>query len=602
MTINRGFLQLSELDYISLREAMKTFLSQQDILRDYDFEGSNMSVLLDVLAWNSHLEAHYLNMVGSEMWVDTAQLRDSLFSHAKELNYVPRSRSSSRASVTLTIDVGNSAPSSVTVPKYFVVSTSMVDTTGQEISYQFLTNEALVITADDLGAYTSANVDVFEGQLVREVFTVNTSSKYVLQSANVDIDSIEVYVQTSNTDTANVEFTRALNLFGVTNADTVFFLQGAYDGRYELVFGDGVLGQSLDSGNLVRVFYRDSSGSEPNGSFVFSTDTEVEGFEVSSIDTIIRSYGGSEEESLDSIRFYAPRHFTTQERAVIKTDFENLVRERFPQFEAVAVYGGEEVTPKQYGKVILSIKPFGAEIISDQLKGDVVAYLTGKNIVTEPIIVDAEFMYIKIDSDVVYDEQSTSKTREQVRVLAIEAITDYSANNLDDFGIDLRLSRLASAIDDADDSIVSNDTRVQLIKRWRPQTGSTQSLVFSFGNELKDETRTSDPENHDAIVYTSPFVYRKNGINYDSLIKDDGDGTLFLYAIQDDGTLVVLENNVGSIDYDTGGLTISANIYSYDTRIKIYAVPEKSDVSVRANLFLSLDEADITVTMTAAED
>lgn len=599
---NRGFLTVSELDFISLREAMKTYLSQQDIISDYNFEGSNMSVLVDVLAWNSHLGAHYLNMVGSEMWVDTAQLRDSLFSHAKELNYVPRSRTSARATVTLTIDTGNSAPSTVTVPKYFTCSTRMVDGTGEEISYTFMTNEDIVITADELGNYVSSNVEVYEGRLVREVFVVNSSSKYVLQSANVDVDSIEVVIQTSNTDSSNSEFTRAENLFGITNASAVFFIQGAYDGRYELVFGDDVLGQALDSGNLIRVYYRDSSGSEPNGSFVFSSDVQVEGYDVSGIDTVIRAYGGAEEESLDSIRFYAPRHFTTQERAVVTSDFENLTRERFPQLEAVAVYGGEEVTPKQYGRVILSVKPYGAEIISDQLKGDIVAYLTGKNIVTEPIVVDAEYMYLKIDTNVVYDRQATRKTEEQIKTLALEAITDYSANNLDDFGVNLRLSRLSAAIDDADDSIVSNDTRIQLIRRWRPQTGSTQSLVFTFGNQLKSETRVSDPENHDAIVYTSSFVYRKNGVNYDSIIKDDGDGTLFLYAIQDDGSQVVLENNVGTVDYDTGDLTVSANVYSYDTRIKVYAVPEDADVAVRANLFLTLDAADVTVITEIAED
>lgn len=595
MAINRGFLNSSELDFIPLREAMKQYLSQQDRFRDFDFEGSNISVLLDILSWNSHLGAHYLNMVGSEMWVDTAQLRDSLFSHAKELNYVPRSRTSSRATVNMTISTGNAVPSTVTIPKYFTVSTTTVDSNGQETTYRFMTDEDVVVTADSLGSYTTANVDVYEGRLVREVFTVSTSSKYVLQSNNIDVDSIEVVVQTSNVITTNSEFTRADNLYGLTSEDEVFFVQGAYDGRYEIVFGDGVIGKELNAGNLVRVNYRDSSGSAPNGSYSFTTDTQVEGYPVSDVQTIVRAYGGAEEETLDSIRFYAPRHFTTQERAVVKSDFENLVRARFPAIEAVAVYGGEEVIPKQYGKVILSLKPFGAEVISDRVKAEVIAYLNGKNIVTEPILVDTEFMYIKIDSDVVYDNAVTAKSAEQIRALVFSSIVDYTSNNLNEFGVSLRMSKLSTEIDSSDPSVISNDTRVQLIKRWRPRTGSTQSIVFSFGNELRSGTRFSDPENHDAIVYTSAFVYRKNGVNYDSVIQDDGAGTMFIYAIESDGDLVVLENDVGRVDYDTGDVTLSVNVYSYDTRIKIYGIPENRDISVRANLFLSLDTSDVSV-------
>jgi len=597
MATTKTFLNVSEMDFIALRQAMTTFLSQQDVIKDYDFTGSNISVLLDLLAWNSHLGAHYLNMVGSEMWVDTAQLQDSLFSHAKELNYLPRSKSSARAIVDISIDPGSFNPSTITIPKFYQVTTTTLDSSGNQVQYGFNTDVEVVVTPDALGNFTASNVSIYEGRQVKEVYVVNASSKYVLQSANVDTSSIQVIVQASNNDSTNTVFTLADSLYGVKGTDPVYFLQGAYDGRYEVVFGDGVIGQAVSTGNLVRVDYRDSTGAAPNGAFKFTADLEVEGYAVGNIVTVTRAYGGAEEESNDSIRFYAPRHFTTQERAVVKSDFENLVREQFSQLEAVAVYGGEEIVPKQYGKVVISVKPYGAEIISDKVKSDIISFLTGKNIVTQPVIVDAEYMYVKVDSDVIFDSAVTSSSAEQVRVLALQAALAYTNDQLNDFGINFHTSRLSEAINAADPSIVSNDTRISLIKRWRPLTGSTQSIVFSFGNQLLQETRVADALNHDAIVYSSSFTYRKNGANYQSIIKDDGDGTLVIYTTKNDGTTTVIENDVGSVDYDTGDVTISANVYSYDTRIKIYGKPEKADVSVKANLFLTVDAADAAATI-----
>lgn len=596
MATTKNFLNTTELDFTSLRDSLKTFLSQQDTIRDYDYEGSNIAVLLDLLAYNGYLNAQYLNMIGSEMWVDTAQLRDSMFSHAKELNYVPRSKTSARATVTFTIDTGSDLPSSVTIPKHTQVKSSVTDSTGSEKQYVFVTYDDVVVRANEFGDYVSANVDIYEGRVVKEVFVVNSTSKYVLQSANADVESIRVNVQSSNSDFSNTDYTRSYNLYGVTSDDEVFFVQGAYDGRYEVTFGDGTVGVAPQFGNLVKVTYRDNTGPEANGVRRFTVQSQVEGYDVTSVDTVVASYGGADEESVESIRFNAPRYFTTQERAVVKSDYENMVRIQFPQLQAVAVYGGEEVTPKRYGKVIITAKPSGGEVMSDRLKSDVVAFLTGKNVVTEPVIVDAEFMYVKVTSTVYYDASVTNKNASQIAALAHDAATEYASGSADDFGATLRLSKMQTAIDACDSSVVSNDTRFVLEKRWKPKTGSTQSTVFTFGNELRSDVRHSDTENHDPIVYTSEFEYRASNVTYTSVVKDDGAGALVLYSVQDDGTQLLLDGAVGTVDYDTGDVTLSVNAYSYDSYVKIYAEPEKRDVSVRANVYLSISDVAVTAT------
>jgi hypothetical protein len=593
-----SFLSTTDLDYLQLRESLKTWLMGQDAFKDFDFEGSNVAVLIDLLAHNDLLQNFYLNMVGSEMFLDTAELEDSMFSHAKELNYLPRSRVSARAVVNFLVDVGNADPGSVTVPQYHPLTATGVTREGQDVSFQFLTDEAVIIQRDSLGNYQSGDVTVYEGSLVREVFVVNSSSKYVLTSANVDASSIRVVVQSSSSDSTNSEFTQAESLFGLDEESEVFFVQGAYDGRYELVFGDGNLGVALANGNLVRVAYRDTLGSDGNGVARFDSVPQADGFDVTaSVST--SAYGGAEKESVDSVRFYAPRHFSTQERAVTKADFINLVREKFPQFEAVTAYGGEEVTPKQYGRVIISVKPHGDTVISDQLKSDVIAHLRGKSIVTEAVIQDADFLYALIESSVQYDPRVTTKSALQVAAVAQAAIDEWVTDELDDFGVDFRHSRLSRAVDDSDPAVLSNDTAVTIYKKWTPQTGSPQSLVFSFDNELKQAIRFSDPVNADPIVWTDVFQYEKNETVYDSIMQDDGDGTLFVYAVQNDGSRVVIDSDVGTVDYDTGAVTASLQVTAYDEKIRVFGLTESKNFSVRANKFLTVESDGVTVTATA---
>jgi hypothetical protein len=595
VTESSRVLSAADLDYVRLRGQLLEWMRGQDRFSDYDFEGSNVAVLLDLLAHNDLLENFLLNMVASEMFIDTAELLDSQFSHAKELNYVPRSRTSARAQVSFVVDVGSDDPGAVTVPRFHRFYATGVDEQGLQSTYQFVTDEAVVVEKDSLGNYQASNVAVYEGRVAREVFVVNSTSHFVLQSGNVDARSVSVVVQTSNTDTSNSEFTRAESLFGLDESSEVFFVQGAYDGRYEVVFGDGNVGVAPSNGNLVRITYRDTVGDDGNGVQRFDSSDSADGYEL--VTSLAEpSYGGAERESVESIRFYAPRHFAVQERAVTKDDFIDIVRENFPQLEAVTAYGGEEVTPKQYGKVIISVKPYGDTVVSNQVKSDIVAVLTGKNAVTEPVIQDADFLYVDVESVVQYDQRVTSSSGLQVASLARDAVLEWIEDELNDFDADFRHSQLARAIDDSDPSVLSNDLTVLLYKKWSPQTGSVQSLVFSFDNPLKVAVRFSDPVNADPIVWTDVFSYEKNGVVYDAVMQDDGDGSLFVYAVQDDGSRVVVETEVGTVDYGTGSVQASLEVTDYDGQIRVYGLTESKNFSVQANKFLTVEPSSVRVT------
>lgn len=592
-----NFLTGTELDFNALRAQLKTYLSSQDRFKDYDFDGSNMSVLIDLLAYNTYLEAHYLNMVGSESFLDTTRLLDSAYSHAKELNYVPRSVTSARAVVTLSVDTNGTNPQSVTVPKYFGFTSAYLDAAGIRRTYTFSTLEPLTIRMNDNGQYVASNVTIHEGRVVREVYTANSTARYVLQSPKADTSTLTVIVQESNVNTSNTEFTLAENLYGLDGTDAVYFLQGAYDGRHEVRFGDGTIGRALKPGNLVRLTYLSSTGSDANGANTFSPAATFDGYTVSSVLTEVRAYGGAPKEDVDSIKFNAPRHFTTQERAVTTTDFINLIRAKFPQLQDVIAYGGEKVVPKQYGRVIISVKPYGDTVISDSLKNDIISYIRGKNVVTEPVIVDAEYLFINVAVNVRYDKGSTTSTKEAIRAAVHQTVSEFFEDELDGFGVSLRYSRLLRSIDDADPSIVGNNVDIRLMKRLYPQEGVSNGIAFSFMNRLKVQTRNSDREYHDPIVQSTNFTHMHNDELYDCAVQDDGAGVLFIYTKNGDDKIFLEE--IGTVNYETGEVAVNLVPFSYDTSIDFIAIPERDDVSVEANVFLSLNEEALTVEVEA---
>lgn len=586
---NSGFLATNELDFQAYRDNLKIFLSQQDIFKDYDFQGSNMAVLLDVLAYNTYLNGAYLNLTGSEMFLDTAIIRESIVSHAKELNYTPRSMTSASVQVNIAV-TGAGLPAVLTIPKNYRVS----GRASNGAIFAFMTDEAINIGSAN--NYTALNVDVYEGRLVKETFVVGPNQRYVLSSANVDTSSISISVQTSASDTSNTVWQRATTLFGLSGSTKAFFVQGYEGFKYELTFGNGLVGQKLVDGNLIRVEYRDTKGAASNGVRLFVAEQNIQSFNaitVSVSNTNVFATGGSAHESDEDIKFNAPRYFATQERAVTTSDYVTLLRNQFPQLEAITAYGGEDAEPKQYGKAIVSAKPSGTDIMSNTLKDQIIKFLRNKTSLSiDPIIVDPDFFSATVATTVTYNTNATNKTTTELQTIAQQAILDFNDEFLADFGSDLRYSRLLRAIDDSDVAFISNDTTVLMTKKLFPLFMKTASYNFSYGNALA--VPGADP-----VVTSSPFGYRVGGTAYSSFIEDNA-GKLIIYTIDASGKQVALAT-IGSVNYTTGKIVLTnftVESISGSGSVKIYARLLEADVETTNNKILLIEAEDIQVTVT----
>jgi hypothetical protein len=598
-TSNTGFLSTSELDFSAIKANLITYLKNQSQFTDYNFDATNLNVLLDILSYNTYLQGFYLNMVGSEMFLDTAQLKESAVSHSKELNYLPQSRTSAVAYVGINIDTGINKPSYILIPKGYRFNTTM-----DNVPLVFTVPTDLYVRPVN-GVYSVANTAIYEGNIVTEYFNVAANNSYVLQSENIDTSSITVSVFESNTSTTSYNYTRADSLFNLTPYSNVYFIQGYSQNEYQLSFGNDITGRSLPVGSKIKVDYRDTLGELGNGAFNFKKSAPVDGYNTISVTTNFAAAEGSERETIDSIKFNAPRYFPVQERAVTAEDYIALTRRQFPQIQSVVAIGGENLSPPQYGKVAISLKPYGSVgLVSDSLKANIINYLKLKNLTTEPIIIEPEFFYIFVTSNVNYNSSVTSLSSNQIVSLVQNAIFNYGTTNLTDFGSNVRYSKLVQTIDAVDISVVSNDTSLKIIKRWTPKLGVSSSASFSFENELfHEQSLYALPQGHEQPIQTDSFTYtHTDGNDYSSYIADDGLGHLYVYTllnINGVATRTVLNYDAGSVDYYTGNIIIKANIKSYiGNYINIYGLPKNKDILAQKNKFLIIDGADVVVNLT----
>lgn len=604
MASNTGFLSTTELDFTSIKSNLITYLKSQDKFSDYNFEASNFQVLLDVLSYNTYLNSFYLNMVGSEMFLDTVQLRESAVSHSKELNYLPRSKTSAVAYIDITVDPGNRSPSFITIPKNYTFTTSINATT----LYYSVPDDILIRPIN--GSYIVSNTAIYEGSVVTEYFNVVANNNlYSLQSDNIDSRSVSVYVYESSSSTTSHIYAVAESLFGLTPTSNAYFIQGYGDNKYQLYFGNGVTGRELSAGNIIKVTYRDTLGELGNGAFIFKSgsafyDADNNSYTNITVATVKAAAEGSERESVDSIKFNAPRYFPTQGRTITTEDYIAITKAQFPQLQSINAFGGEELSPAQYGRVAISVKPYGTVgLISDSLKTNIINFLKLKNLTTEPIIVDPEFFYVDIVSTINYDSSLSSKSSAQLKALAETAIINYGNLNLAEFGSDLRYSKFVSSIDNADDAIVSNETKLRFIKRWVPTFGIKSTLSFSFENELYHEAvQYLLPQGHEQVIISSTFTYtHTDGIDYASFIADNGLGALNVYTYQiisGVNTKTILAADIGTVNYVTGEVLLSTTATSYiGNYIKIYALPKGKDLYSIKNKFLIIESTDITLTM-----
>lgn len=601
---------LSSLDFDTLKNSFIEYLKSQDVFKDYNYDGSNMSVLLDLLSYNTHLNAFYLNMIASEMFLDSAQKYDSVISHAKELNYVPISAAASTANVSFTVtDEAGTLQGKFVIPK----GTKFYGTNSNN-SFDFVTKQDNVYLSANT-TYQIDNLQLFEGIYLQDSFVINyqlENQRYVISNQNVDINTIEVLV-IENNGANNTIFSRSDNLFNIDSRSNVFFLQGCENNKYEIVFGDGLFGRKPLNNATVQVKYLVTNGSKGNGVDSFTLSDNIgSGILNTSIVTITKSVNGADQENIDSIKYKAPRYFATQQRAVSSDDYASLIMSRFGgQIDDVIIYGGQELEPKQYGRVVVSLKPVNSVITPEYLKKEISNYLIDYIALPNRVLIsDPEYFYIEVNSTVQYTRTAITKSETDLKNDIIAAMLQFATDHIEKFGDDFRYSKFVSHIDNVDTSITSNNTRIRMVKRVSPLINYATSFVLDFNNAPEREGIYGGVVYPDErVLGSSLFTYvNSDGIQFERCYLEDEPvaatpefGRINVYNTIN-GVKNLLRSEIGNICYVSSGkgpagrITLNNfKVSSYDNYIQIFLVPNEKDIIANKNMILMLDSPDITV-------
>jgi hypothetical protein len=577
------YLQVSELDFEDIRSNLKTYLSSQDQFKDYSFEGSAMAVLLDVLAYNTHYNAYYLNMVANEMFLDTAQQRDSVVSRAKELGYVPVSSVGAQAEVNINITGVDSTITQITIPK-----NSKFTTTFDDVTYTYVNPAAKKIAATSPGVF-SDTLTIKEGEPLTHSWTVSASNpvRYILPNAGVDTTSIAVTVQESASDDTLVDFYRATNITQVYSTSAIYFLEEAADEKYEIIFGSGSLGRSLKAGNIVKVEYLVNNGEATNGADSFSVDSLNIGTSYTSAtitSVASNALGGRPQETVDSIKFQAPRNYQTQNRAVIASDYERILLSENPDLQSVIAFGGEQASPAVFGKVFIAVKPFGEKFATQSRKQSIKTSISDRTpLAVDPVIIDADYTYIIPTLTTYYDVTKSALNDSAVEANVRAAINTFSESNLGRFGNKLRFSRFVRSLDDTSDGFVlNNDAAIKIEKRITPNLNVAELVSLQFNNALRPGSLGS-----------SEFTYD----GFSSFLGDDGLGKVSIFRYSDNKERVNIVPDAGAIDYKTGLVTVEnflPSAYS-DLELKVNVAPENLDIIPVREQILLLESGDAVI-------
>ena len=593
---------ITELDFDAIKDQFKVYLQTQTQFKDYNFEGSNLSALLDVLAFNSYNNNFYTNMALNEMFLDSAVLKNSIVSHAKELNYIPRSRKSAKAIVDILITDTTSNESTITIPQYFALSANY-----QGESYNFVTNESYTARRTEVGKYVAQNVELFEGEMLvsfqKEGFIVDADGvlRVFLTNNEVDTDSIVVFVDAEATDDQNI-FSRANTIYGVKPTDKVFYLEPYLDEKYSIYFGKNQFGLQPEEYEDVRVRYRICSGTEPNGANTFGNGFIGENGVVSA--TVVQAAsGGQERESMESIRYFAPKSLQVQERAVTTKDYEVLLQQAFPEITAVSAYGGEQLDPPQFGRVAISVfLNDNTRIISSTLSNSYLGYLKERApLGIEPIFKQTEFVYADMTVSVNYSKKNTEKSASDIEALVRAAIQKYSDDNLEAFDRTLRSSKLSAIVDALDSGILSNEISAVPIIEYSPPLNFNTNPTFRF------ETSLVRPYNYQAVngfanfkpaVKSSPFDIDGSCVFF----QDDGNGNIMIIT-DDVVNPQIINPTAGSVDYTKGEVKLTNfKVEAFTgSAIKVTAKTIDNDIKSPQGRVFILRDTDVKIVMELEE-
>jgi len=594
-------LNVTELDFDQIKQNLKNYLKTQSEFNDYNFEGSGLSTLLDVLSYNTHYNAMAAHFALNEAFLDSAQIRGNVVTRAKLLGYVPRSILAARAKVNIVIDVTSEVgtlPDNLTMNRGTKLATSVA-----QQSYQYVTlstQTASLVTSGGTSTYTFANVDIAQGYYKSLKYRVDNdieNQKFQLSDSDADTSTLRVRVQENEESTAFDIYTRFETLLGVTATSNVYYLQENAGNYYEIYFGDGVTGRKPTNNNIITLDYVYTTGDESNGANVFTMSDSVGGFGSSTVTTVTAAAGGAPQETSESIRFNAPLTFTSQNRAVTSDDYRAIIQREFTNISSISCWGGEDNDPPDYGKAYISIKPILAEKLTQAEKDEITGtVLKGKNVVSiTPEIVDPNYTYLELDVFFKYNPNLTDRTSVELTSVVRDTISDYNFNQLNKFDGVFRHSQITTLIDAADPAIQNSTVRPYMFMNIIPSiTEGVNNFSLKFTSPFYKSGASTD-----FILTSTPFKlsYSTTIDHYfgDIPLTNSVNRQVIVYKIVD-GTNVTVINDAGLLDPDKGTVTLNSfTTYSADN-IRITVTPDSLDLAPKRNQLIAIDPLRVNIT------
>ena len=597
MAATRKRLSVTEFDFDEVKDNLKVFMRNQSEFKDYDFEGSGLSALLDVLAYNTHYLGFNANMLANEMFLDSSQLRSSVVSHAKTLGYTTRSATAAKATVNVFLNTSNA---SATMPAGTVFTSSVGDT-----SYQFVTISD--VTAPLSGSTIAFNdTIIYEGSYVSSRYTADTQNveqRFLINNDRADTTTLTVNVQNSASDTITSSYTLATDIAGLTSTSNVYFLQEVEDGKYEIYFGDGILGNAIEDGNIVIMNYVITNKGVANSAAVFVSSAAIDTVNSVNVRTVSAAAGGSEPESIESIKYNAPLDYASQGRCVTADDYKTYVKQLFANTQAVSVWGGEagsyngvtgvsEVA--EYGKVFISVKSTTGLNLNEVQKSQLVTDLAPFTVASiTPVVVDPEVLNIILTINFKYDSNATSSSKEDLETIVSTTATNYNNDYLKIFNSVFRHSQFTSLVDASDTSILNNTTTVTLASRYTPSTSGSFSFTVPFGNKLFNPHSGHNSSSGGIIASTGFYI--QNNTN-EMFFDDDGAGNLRIYYLVS-GVRTYYSSAAGTVNYTSGLVSVNpvyittvSNVdNSISSAIRLTATPSSNDIVGQRNQIMEID-------------
>jgi hypothetical protein len=597
MAIKSSQINVTDLDFDNIAENLKSYLQGQDQLKDYDFEGSTMSVLIDLLAYSSHIGAVNTNIAGSELFLDSAQIRKNVVSRAKDLGFVPASEKASSAIIDISLkNVRNADGTYPTISEMAMTRGTRLSTVFDGLTYEFVVPSTINPTQNGT-TYTYSSVPIVQGTYSTDQFVFDgqvPNPKFVLSNERVDRTRISISVNSAGVSDT---YTLSTDVSNITTTSKVYYAQENEDGFVEIYFGDGVLGKQLLDGDLITVTYIIVDDIHCDGAKIFTLESAINGYTDSTITATQIATGGAEKESVESIKFKASKFYTSQNRLVTLNDYKAKVSEYYPNADAVAVWGGEDNNPPEYGKVFLAIKPLNSDYLSDTEKTAIKGKLNSLNMLTvRPEIVDAEIVKVLISTTFKYNARATTLSEGELKSLVELTINNFDRDNLTNFDSIFRHSNLIKAIDDAESSILSNTTNIRLKKSLATKTEQLIGYSLTTGNGLYNPTTGYNKENG-GITSSTGFYVQGDSSNI-QYFDDDGSGNLRRFYLSG-ATRIYTDNFAGTVNYSTGVISINAiNITStvnVDSTIDFTLIPSSNDVVATRGILIDISSSDISV-------